>query len=404
MSLDIERVASQIEDMGVRLRAEAQEHERRLDFALATLHSQATAFHFLQNKVQASRTTWLVAGLKDELDSSYGVPACPGNFSVLATDGSHIDVDRHRPARCYLINIGSTYLRYGEAPDAILTSSPVLYSQEEELAITAPPPNSDEAPITGVLLGMKRSVEECRGLARMAAALEDTSPALALLDGSLILWGLAGEAYPHFVTETILENGLLKCLDEMRVAAEHKRLALASYISFPRSTEVVNVLRVALCPYQPADCDRHCAGRHASGERECDAVAGLRDGELFSRLLAPGERSAVFISRSSVVKNFYGLHWVHFFYLKLDDEIARVEFPSWVAEDKSLLNLVHALVWDQCCRGQGYPTALSEAHEKAVLTSGDREQFWHLVEQALVAEGLPVTASAKSKSKLRRWV
>jgi len=75
-----------------------------------------------------------------------------------------------------------------------------------------------------------------------------------------------------------------------------------------------------------------------------------------------------------------------------------------VAADDSLLKLVHTLVLDQCRRGQGYPVALSEAHEKAVVTTADRENFWQLVESSLSEEHLPSPGSAKSRSKRTRWV
>ena len=180
---------------------------------------------------------------------------------------------------------------------------------------------------------------------------------------------------------------------------EDKNLALASYISFPRSADVVNALRVAICPNDPLDTDRHCKDCE---KRECDAVAGVQDGELFSDLLAEGERSALFTTQSSVVRKRYGEHWVYFFYLRLDDEIARVEIPQWVARDENRLNLAHSLMLDQCRRGQGYPVALSEAHEQAVVTGADRANFWQLVESSLVEEHLLTPTSAKSQSKRTR--
>ena len=150
------------------------------------------------------------------------------------------------------------------------------------------------------------------------------------------------------------------------------------------------MLRVALCPYDPANCDRYCA---TNEKRDCDMVAGIQDRELFSSILSQRERSAVFISQSSIVRKHYGVHQVYFFYLRVDDEVARVELPRWVATDESLLNLVHALVLDQCQRGQGYPVALSEAHEKAVVTGADRENFWQLVDSSLIDEHLPTPHS-----------
>jgi NurA-like 5'-3' nuclease len=127
------------------------------------------------------------------------------------------------------------------------------------------------------------------------------------------------------------------------------------------------------------------------------------DRDLFARLLEPGERSALFISPSKIQKR-YGKHMVYFFYLRLNGEIARVEVPRWVAEDRIKLDLVHTLVVDQCRRGQGYPVALSEAHEKAVVTGADRDNFWRMVDESLVEEHLPVTESEKSRSKRTRWI
>jgi hypothetical protein len=75
-----------------------------------------------------------------------------------------------------------------------------------------------------------------------------------------------------------------------------------------------------------------------------------------------------------------------------------------VARNKDLVGLTHRLVLDQCQRGQGYPVALSEAHEQAVVTTADRENFWQLVEANLVAEHLPTPTSGKSRSKRTRWV
>ena len=401
MSLDLTKVAAQVGSMVARLKVGGEERRKRLQYALDVLHNKATDLDSLNRKIASSKTTWLVAGLVDGLDQCYKPPSLPSEFTVIATDGSHIDVDRHRSTRCYLINIGAVMFHYGAQPEALLDSFPSLYFGDEDLVIAPDGAKGREQPIEGVLLGIKRSVDECHRLAELATELSPSSSALALLDGSLILWGLAGQVYPEFVIEALLHKGFLSYLEEIRKLNTDKQVALASYISFPRSTDVVNALRVAICPYEPADCDRYCS---TGDKRDCDAVAGVQDRELFSNILAPGERSALFISQSSIVRKHYGAHRVYFFYLRVDDEIARVEIPRWVATDESLLNLTHSLVLDQCRRGQGYPVALSEAHEKAVVTGADRENFWQLVESLLVDEHLPSPSSAKSQSKRTRWV
>jgi hypothetical protein len=386
--------------MVARLKAEGAARKERLHYALDTLHTQARNQSDLARKIKAARTTWLVAGLVDGLDRCYQPAPTPEDFTILATDGSHIAVDRHRSTRCYLINIGEVTLRYGRNPDATLSSHPSLYSGEEELAIAPGGAKGREQPIEGNLLGIKRGVDECQRLATLAKELPRDSLSLALVDGSLILWGL--EAYPEFVTEALLERGFLSYLTEVeRLNEPTRKVALASYISFPRSTEVFNALRVALCPREILDTD-YCGECET---RECDTVAGIRDRELFMDILKPGERSALFTSGSRFVRDYYTEpHKIFFFYLRVDDEVARIELPRWVALDESLLNLAHSLTLDQCQRGQGYPVALSEAHERAVVTAADRENFWQLVESALVTEHLSSLSSAKSQSKRSRWV
>jgi GNAT superfamily N-acetyltransferase len=401
MSLDLTKVAAQVGSMVARLKAGGEDRQKRLRNALDVLNDKSLDLDKLAKKIEASQTTWLVAGLVDGLSPRYKPLPLPPDFSVVATDGSNIDVDRHKSTRCYLINIGSVVLRYGAKPEARLEGSPTLYFGDEDLVLAPNGAKGREQPIEGVLLGIKRAVDECRQLARLAAELPKDSPALALLDGSLILWGLAGQTYPEFVTEALLDKGFLSCLDEMRKLTKERRLALASYISFPRSTDVVNALRVALCPHDIIDTDRLCKGCQS---RDCDKVDGVRDRDLFAGVLAPGERSALFSSQSKIVRDHYGGHWVYFFYVRVDDEIARVELPQWAARDKDLLELTHALVLDQCRRGQGYPVALAEAHEQAVVTATDKESFWQLVEASMIEEKMPSPTSAKSFSKRTRWV
>ena len=312
MSLDLTKVVSQVGGMVARLKAGVEERQKCLQHALAVLRNQSSNLDYLARKIASSQTTWLVAGLADGLDQHYKAPPLPTEFSIIATDGSHIDVDRHRSTRCYLINIGTVILHYGASPNATLNSFPHLYSGDEDLVIAPTGVKGREQSIEGTLLGIKRSVDECYQLAELAAELPQDSLTLALLDGSLILWGLA--AYPEFVTEALLDKGFLGYLDDMRKLNNGRKLALASYISFPRSTDVVNALRVALCPHDPVDCDHYCPPDKA---RECDTVAGVQDRELFSNLLDQGERSAIFISQSSIVQKHYGLHRVYFWAVPL---------------------------------------------------------------------------------------
>jgi len=398
--LDLNRVAGQIAQMVGRFKDGSRERQEHLAQALTLLVDKKLDLEKLGRKAAQSKTTFLVAGLVEPPGSHTRPPDTPSDFSVIATDGSQIDVDRHTSARCYLINIGRVLLDYGAKPHAVLESLPKLYAEDKDMVISN---GIREQVLEGALLNIKRSVDECRHLAEMAAELPSARPALAVIDGSLVLWGLSNKEYQPFVVEELLDKGFIKHLDDMRRLARERPLALASYISFPRSTDVVNTLRLILCPYDLADCDK-CCGEIPIGKRPCDGVSGVQDRDLFENLLGEGERSAMFTSQSKIVKESYGKHKVQFFYMKLENEIARVEVPQWIGEDGAKLGLTHALLLDQCRRGQGYPGALSEAHEQAVVTGADRQNFQQLVEMLMADGHVETSVSAKSRSKQTRWV
>ena len=404
MSLDLSETAIQLDGMALDLRARQGDRELRLERALEALDAFDVNSYRGRLEESASTLAWSLPTPVDGSGERVRQSALPDDFCVVAVDGSHIDVDRHIPARCFLINIGVTVLTYGSRSDARLWSRPRLYARQDELVLRDPAASYREQAIEGVVLGAKRMVEEVMALVEVVRELPADTPTLALMDGSLIMLGLTGRGYDDFVLKELIEEGLVRALDELREMARSRTIAVASYISLPRSAEVVNSLRLAVCPYDIADCGRHC-GTITPGDRPCDSSSqGLMDRDLYSSLLEPEERSSVFASSSRLVESFYRGQRVHFFYVNGGEEIGRVEVPSWVTEDNKLLSLVHSGIVYQCRRGPGYPIALMEAHEQAVVTASDRRHFAQLVESALVGQRVPVYSSEKSRSKRLRWI
>ena len=404
MSLDLTQTAVQIDRMAQELRSRDAGRRSRIERAVETL-LRFDAEEYAE-KLLSSRQTlaWNLPGVPEVPAARHAAPPAPDDYCVVATDGSHIDVDRHLPARCFLINIGVSVLTYGSSSDARLFNEPRLYASEDDLVIRDRQSPQREQVVEGAVLGARRTVEEIAALVTAARDLPEDIPALALMDGSLIMYNLLGFGNRQFVLRELIEEGFVAALEKLRRLAGQRRLAVASYISLPRGADVVNALRLRTCPFDVAECERHC-GQLRPGRRPCDEGAwGIYDRELFSETLAPGERSAVFVSSSSLVADYYQGHDVHFFYLHAGEEIGRVEIPSWVAEDEALLGLTHALILDQCRRGPGYPIALMEAHEQAVVTGPDRRFFVEQVENTLSGQRLPVYSSEKSRSKRLRWL
>jgi hypothetical protein len=175
-----------------------------------------------------------------------------------------------------------------------------------------------------------------------------------------------------------------------------RRLPIIGYIRSPGSTDVINALRLGLCPEKVSYCNQ-CPYTDLP-ELPCAPIEGLTDKNLFSRVLKQGEMSAIFRSSSRILES-YGDHHVYFFYINIGEEIARVEIPKWVAEDNKLLTLVHVLVYDQAKKGKGYPVAIAEAHEQAVVKGRDRNFFFDLIKESMVKADFNVTISRKGISK-----
>lgn len=402
MTLELIQVASQIEKLVEKLTKSAEERNARFSLALGLLQSKGDDLAWIKNRILSSHTTWLPAEPLEKLTSNHSPEPCPAEHTVFSTDGSHIDVDRHSPVRCYLINIGMVLLNYGSDSTAEIESEALVYAEDSDLKIVDNLNSNNYVEVSGGLLGAKRSIEELRHLDKVASGLKTETPSLGLLDGTLVLWNLAGKDTPDFIRERLITETFLPILDHLKELNKERKIAVASYISLPRSTEVVNILRLLLCPHSAVNCDLNC--RNLERVRiPCSPLDGIEDGEIFGSILKPGERSGLFLSRSSIMEK-YGEHRIGFFYLKLEQEVVRVEMPAWVWGDCTLLNMVHAIILRQTRLGAGYPVVLQEAHERAVITGSDREAFRHLLETYLISKKLPVSYSEKSRSKRTRWV
>jgi hypothetical protein len=68
-----------------------------------------------------------------------------------------------------------------------------------------------------------------------------------------------------------------------------------------------------------------------------------------------------------------------FCYCNIGCEIARIEMPYWMAQQPALVEEVIAMIYDQAQKGDGYPVALAEAHEQAVIKSADRDLFFQIL-------------------------
>ena len=372
----------------------AGDFRRKMRIALKEQDRWSSTWNLLADKITLSRTSWLLPGLGESMAATHSLPSLPPTYTVAATDGSQIFPDRHEISSCFLINIGYVLLHYGCDERPLLNSKPMLFYREEDLYQNW---GGRRVMANREAVAFKRGMLELSELADLAvAAVDEGYDPVAAADGTLILWNLEGK--PKDVRAAALTL-LVDSWDRLR----QNRVPIAGYISQPGSQELINALRVGLCPLEAPDCD-HCPWQEDGDLRidgegvPCATIDGLGDATLVRQQLEPGERTAVFASSSKILAE-YGEHRVCFFYLHVGTEVARVEIPLWVAEDAQLLNRVHSILFDQAQKGQGYPVMLAEAHERAVVRGGDREAFYGFLRQQLVKHDIGAAISNKNLRK-----
>jgi NurA domain len=390
--LDLIKLARQMQGISQHLTVEAAATRQRLELA-QTLMAQA---QMQQSELVERQQTWLdrlnftAAAPVEPLSTRLAISAPPSAHTVIATDGSQIAPSHHEIAYCYLINVGRIVLHYGQSKLPLLDSLPEVFYRPEDLYISR-----QWGIRTEEWMGYRRTVAETEMLAELASQVlspaQPLPPTVAMVDGSLLHWFL--EPLPSEARNLILLP-ILAAWDQLRLA----QVPLVGYISASRSGEALNFLRFQSCPYLVPDCATHCADR--SNRLPCDVLEPLKDAVLWSQLLEPGQRSPLWRS-SAKVQDFYREHAIHFCYMHVGSEVARVEVPAWVATDAALFDRALSLTLGQVQKGYGYPVALAEAHNQAVVRGGDRSRFFALLEQQMIRAGLRNVGTSYKETRKR---
>ena len=296
--------------------------------------------------------------------------------------------------RCHYFRLGQFHLGVfahfnigGNSYGCQLFSEPTLAVADEDLYLHAADGARGETLISSPLRSALRTVREVERLAD-AENCPTTNRRWPCWTAPWPSGTCSGATIPATSPTCSSQNASSPPCPALRDASTNRRpVAVAAYTSRPRTTEVAGAVRLMLCEQGDADCHRLCSARR-SELAPCDRAAGFDDRELFELVLEPGHRSPLYRSSHLAARFALGLatgqEWSHFYYLNGGAEIARVEAPDWLASDPELLALSHTMLVKQCQLGLGYPVAISEAHEQAVISGHDREEFRRM---ALLAPG-----------------
>lgn len=393
--LDLSKIAGQIPGISQHMHKEAIASRERLELA-KKLQQQAASTQAKLIETQADfgdRLLFAAATPIEPLDRCFDIPIAPYSHSVFATDGSQISPSHHEIAYCYLINIGQIMIHYGQSLHPLLDSVPEVFYKTEDLYVSRQ---------WGIRLeewmGYRRTVSEAEILADIACnwvlppGEHYDTPNLALVDGSLIYWFLDG--LPVEARDKILPPILAAC-ERLRAT----KIPMVGYVSASRSTEGLNFLRLQTCEHEHPNCVVNCGD--LINNYPCQKIDSLRDSTFWGSQLLPGQRSPLYRSNLRILDLYEDAQRVYFCYINVGAEIARIEVPAWVVEDKDLFDRSLSIVLAQVHKGYGYPVALAEAHNQAVVRGGDRARFFGLLEQQLIKAGLRNVGTSYKEARKR---
>jgi hypothetical protein len=384
MALDFQQVQTQVKQLGEQAPQRAHELSEKRQRAMQRLQQVADQADDLRALVQlivhqhdASLRCALPAaqvdGSSEPLNASHPLPAAAPVF-VLAADGSQIELDRHAQVPYCLINVGA-FQMHNLAPERPETYVQCQLFYDEQLYT-----------ITDASLALQRDLREHTLLAELAEKLPGAI--VAFTDGPIELWGAKASGEEASAYQKSLHEHL-----ENLSRLQRRGVTAAGYVDKPGANLLVRLLEISL-----AKPDQY------SQIRSFRELQGVSDRDIFFHSLKPGERSTVFAMQSQSARDYQGELALHFFYLNVGMPgrhwLARVEIPAWVANNASQLDILHAVLVQQCriLGERPYPYALHRAHEVAVVSLDERNQVSEMITLELLRRGVEVEAGSHKQA------
>lgn len=336
------------------------------------------------------RTFWPLAIPLEPFGYSEPIRSLESPYTIIACDGSQIMPTQHEVYSCYLLNVGLTIISYRSKEAPVLASIPKLFYRPEDLY---PLIDQRRVHLNESVVSLERTLLELDTALQYAIEAKSRAlPTVALVDGSLIPWNV--DKMPDSYQKEYLSR-----LELILDSFNNEQIPLIGYVSHSRSSDIVNALRVWRCPYPESSCQAFC-GHLNEEDFPCSKIWPLSDRQLLGSKLAIGSRNNVCLSEATWSRSFSPRNQIAFCYLHTGQEVARLELPRWLFEERESLRLSLSAVLSQTEKGNGYPISLSEAHNLAVIRQQDRSQFFELVAQQLVAAGVSrITVSPKESRK-----
>jgi hypothetical protein len=323
----------------------------------------------LAELIKSKKWSLLLPFWQGILGQSFTVVPQQHPYQVLAVDGSQIYYDKHQGPACYLLNVGGVFFSYGlDISSVAMFCQPSVIVAQEATAVTSP----EQVNLAREELELSFAVDKVEKLQSEHEGL------VTMFDGTLIFFQAEGQTA---LKEQFFAN-FIKQLERLwQLKALH-----FGYISFSRSKELTNILKLALADFKDTAMNQ-------------SLLLQCSDMDVAQLFLAPGQRSIVFESKAAICYLYPKHIKPYFCYLNVGGEIARLEFPAWIAQDQKLVDKICSVALDQAIKGSGYPVSLFEAHEQAVVKAHDKDFFYLMLSKMMYKNSLSYQTSKKSLKK-----
>lgn len=321
----------------------------------------------------------------------------PQRYALIATDGSQILPDRHKPFLFAYLQAGCACVTYGGADQSLASSfqhtkrSRLILESElfDEQSGELKPPSE---------IANQRDAMEIELLEHTCRIAHDAGfqPVL-VADGSLVPFALLNDRALRRDANRArrLLEPVMQALDTMQACGA----LVCGYIDRPNSNAVTRTCALAGARFDQVDETTLC-----DADRR---VNGLFDRHLLEHVLGPGRRTALFDPRWEVNgPNHLGRHAMRACYVNFgmgagkQAIIGRIELPHWCA-DVQRVGTMAAILYRHARIGEGYPLLLKAAHQESVVSQDDQREIEAAIEQALIARGIVGRTSFKQEAKDR---
>ena len=399
MPINYQEIYTQIKQVGQGAKERRKKKEEAQELARTLLETYSSQLDFLRSKVDAAKTAdaniRCAVPLDEALASRFAYPAPDSviQSTLIAADGSQAIADRHSAVQFCVINVGAITMKpnSGETPSVEVESELFFGDAIEENGLT-----------TDGGVALRRDLAERSVIEKMSKELKGS--VVSFTDGTLEIFRAK-----DIDNASVYRNTVEKYISVLS-RLQGRGIISAGYIDKPSSSLVVKLLELTQITI-PEEMEKL---------RNAPPLKYVTDRWLFGynnklfQLLPPGHRSAVFKIQSTSEKSYKGVLELHFFYLNVGSEghpwPVRVEIPRWVVDDKKQLDLLHAVLVEQCrvMGNKPYPYLLHRAHETAVVKNEEKQQIEQMLSLELrrnsedVDEGSNKQSAKDLKGRTRR--